>query len=185
MKRFLNSAIRALLTLGGACLLFAVFANATPQWDDDSYDGGNWRRDLDFVAGAASTFFGDAGYLTRTFAVVEAFHGVVRGEIHVDYYYEDESGAIWDTEFVVKPDCLEVKRQTREAWIGGEVVDVTTSFGFPYVGMRMVFYVDDNGGDNPMRPDIHGSAWEITETCEDRPDPFFGDVSHRGKIVVR
>lgn len=208
MKRNSRNGISGLLALGGACLLLAVFANAAPPDEsDDSHSqagkksdevvwGGDrdhrwknhWRRDVNYVAGAAYTAFDD-GFetwdITRTFAAVKTWQDVVLGEVHVEYHYEDINGTVFETEFVVKVDCLNIKRRTREAWIGGEVVEVTTNFGVPYEGMKMVFYVDDNHGGSPLKPDIHGSAWEVPETCDDRPDPFFPDPSHRGKIVVR
>ena len=209
MKRNLNSAISGLLALGGACLLFAVFANAAPPdesvdayspngkkdvqlaWDDDWAGHRHFgrRHGVNFVVGSAFTHWEDPEdsdvYFDfgRTYAVVKTWRGV-RGHIFVNYYEQTEV-EVFETRYVIKADCLDVEKETGEAWIGGEVVYVTTNFGAPEVGWRIVNYVDDNDGGNPFNPDLHGSAWLLPDTCEDRPEPFFLDESQRGKIVVR
>ncbi len=212
MKRNLYSAINALLALGGACLLFSVFANAAPPgesidsgspldnsglemaWDDDSDDDSDsdrhWRRGVRFVAGNAYTSWADdsVGYIERSFAVVKTRRDVARGHMVVDYF-DDYGDEVYATTFVVKADCLNIKRRTREAWVSGEVVQVTGDF--PSLGTVVVFYVDDNDGANPFNPDIHGDIFSGAEwgepdyTCNDRPDPWFPDPSQRGKIIVR
>ena len=141
------------------------------------------------VVGSANFIFddtdigGSAGYLKRIYTVVENWRRV-RGHIRVDYY-EQFGDEVFEATYVIRADCLEVDENERIAWIGGEVVYVTTNFGIPEVGWWIVNKVDDNDGGNPLNPDMHGSAWLIPETCEDRPEPFFWDPSHRGKVVVR
>ena len=208
MKRNLRSAIRGLLALGGACLLFTVLASAAPpdeamdsysplvkkdfqgSWDDDSDDDSDgdrhWRRDVSFVVGSAYTTWdepNDKWQFKRTYAVVKNWRGV-RGHIFVDYHGE-YFGDRFDMTYVIKADCLEVDKDERIAWIGGEIVYVTTTEGFPEVGWWIVNKVDDNDGGNPLNPDMHGAAWLVPETCEDRPEPFFYDRSERGKVIVR
>ena len=206
MKPKLNNAISGLLALGGALLLLTVFAYAAPSgeasdshlqpsekgfefaWDDDYDDNEHFgsRYGIHLVVGSAFTAFDD-GFVSfdfkRTYAVVKTWRGV-RGHIFVDYR-EESGGAVFETAYVIKADCLDVDKETGEAWIGGEVVYVETNFGAPELGWRIVNYVDDNDGGNPLNPDLHGSAWLVPETCEDRPAPFFLDQSQRGKIVVR
>lgn len=208
MKRNLKSAISGLLALGGACLIFTAFANAAPpgdsmdsqspvvvngdklKWDDDTDRFWRWQHDVNYVVGSANFIFDDSaiggakGYLERIYAVVKTWQGV-RGHIYVDYREETDDGEVFETTYVIEADCLDVKRWTREAWIGGEVVQVTTNFGAPEVGWWIVNKVDDNRGSNPWNPDMHGSSWLIAETCKDRPEPFFWDPSNRGKVIVR
>ena len=191
MKRISKSMISGLVAVASVCLLFPVVANVAPPGKSDDLSSSRW---LDkslmggghLVAGIAQTSFDspDSTWdLRRQFAVVDTRKGV-HGHVRVDYW-EESFGEVFEATFVVNADCLDVEEETGEAWIGGEVVDVTTNFGFPYVGMKMVFYVDDNDGGNLLNPDIHGSAWELPDTCDQRPDPFFPDPSQRGKITVR
>jgi len=184
MKRISKSMISGLFAFTCVCLLIPAVANVAPPGKSDNFKapmGG-----VHLVAGVAHTSFDSpdsAWYIRRQFAVVDTRKGV-HGHVRV-HYWEESFGEVYETTFVVNADCLEVEEETGEAWIGGEIIDVTTNFGTPYLGMKMVFYVDDNDGGNLLNPDIHGSAWELPDTCHQRPDPFFPDPSQRGKIVVR
>ena len=213
MKLSLKSAIDGLLALAGACLLLTVYANAAPPgesmdsfspvdhkgveiaWGDDSDEDSDsdrhWRRDVNLVVGSAYTSWADdsVGYIQRSFAVVKTWRDFVRGHVYVDYYDDYGNDEVYETTFVVKADCLVIKKRTREAWVSGEVIHVRGEF--PFLGTVVVFYVDDNDGGNPLNPDIHGDIFagedwgEPDYTCYDRPDPWFPDPSERGKIVVR
>ncbi len=220
MKRKLHSAISGLLALGGACLLFTVIANAAPSgepmnsysplgeksvktaWDEDSDDDSagdrHWRRDVSFVVGGAYTAMRETNvepnfswYLKRTYAVVRTWRGA-RGHIFLDYREDYDDGGVFETTYVIKADCLEVDKSTREAWIGGEVVYVDGPF--PNLGDRIVEYADDNDGGNFLNPDIQGTSyWGPPGStppefhCSKRPpvlDWSYAE-SDRGKIVVR
>jgi hypothetical protein len=184
MKRMSKRVIAALCAVASICLLAPAVGNVAPQGQANGLKG--LMGGIHLVAGSAYTsFYSPDGewYIRRQFAAVDTPNGV-HGHVRVDYF-EEFLGDVFETTFVVSADCLEVDEETGEAWIGGEVVEVTTNFEIPYLGMKMVFYVDDNDGDNLLNPDIHGSAWEIPETCEQRPDPFFPDPSERGKITVK
>jgi hypothetical protein len=173
--------IAGLCAFASIWLLAPAVANVAPQGKANGLKG--LMGGIHLVAGSAYTSFyspDSEWYLRRQFAAVETPNGV-HGHVRVEYF-EDFLGDVFEASFVVRADCLEVDEETGEAWIGGEVVE--TNFEFPYVGQKFVFYVKDNDGGNLLNPDIHGSAWEIPETCEQRPDPFFPDPSERGKITV-
>ncbi len=217
MKRNLYSAISGLLALGGACLLLTISANAAPpgepmdsnsppgtngaanRWggdsDDDSGGHRHWRRDVDFVVGSAYTAVSEptSWYLRRTYAVVKNWRNIVRGHIFVDYR-EVAGDEVFESTYVIKADCLEVDEEERIAWIGGEVVYVTTNYGIPTLGDRVVEYADDNDGGNPLHSDVQAmSYWGPADfypsesDCRNRLPPLDWSYaeSDRGKIVVR
>ena len=173
MVRF--AVIGLLLVVG---LIAAPLAGSNDNSSDKALMGG-----ASVVAGNAYTHFG-VGFWQHNYAVVENKHGV-KGFIK-EIYYDEDFGV--DTRYVIKADCLDVETATREAWIGGEVVEATTDF--PPIGTRVVYYVDDNDGSDPLNPDIHGGIFTGVEwgepdyTCYDRPAPWFPDSSQRGKISV-
>lgn len=195
MKRSSKSMFEGLVALASICLLLPGVANvAPPSESDESRSGVSSDKALmggaSVVAGNAYTHFG-FGFWQHNYAVVENKHGV-KGFIK-EHLYEDWTvfgiDLIRDTRYVIEVDCLDIEAATREAWIGGVVVESTTDF--PPIGTRVVYYVDDNDGSDPLNPDIHGGIFTGVEwgepdyTCYDRPAPWFPDPSQRGKITVR
>ena len=182
MNRFKKCMISAVLTFASGCLLFPVVAGSD-NWDSVSSSDKALMGGASVVSGSAYTDFG-FGFWRHTYAVVENKHGV-KGFIKERYYDEDFN---IDTRFVIKVDCLDINPDTKEAWIGGEVIEATTDF--PPIGTRVVYYVDDNDGGNPLNPDIHGGIYtgdnwgEPDYTCYDRPAPWYPDPSQHGKINV-
>ena len=178
MKRISKSMIGGLFAFASVCLLTPVVANVAPPGQSDEFKA--LMGGVHVAAGSAYFSFESPdgeGWIHRQFAVVDSRKGV-HGHVRVNYW-EEFLGDVFETTFEVSADCLDVEEETGEAWIGGEVVDVTTNFGIPFLGMKMVFYVDDNDGGNPFNPDIHGSAWEFPGAplppCHMRQDPFFPD----------
>lgn len=154
------------------------------------------------VAGSAYIAWDDGGWVgewQHIFAVTESPNGEPRGHVR-ERYYDSFGDLVIDTEFVTEVDCLEIDGETREAWIGGEVVSVTegpdSTLGelFPPLGTKVVYYADDNDGSIPRtdNPDLHGNIfigweWGVPPwlTCHDRVGPWVADPSSRGKIIVR
>ncbi len=130
MKRISKSMINGLVAFASVCLLFPVVANVAPPGKSDVV---SFSHSLDkalmggvhLVAGIAHTSFDSpdsAWYIRRQFAAVDTRKGV-HGHVRVDYW-EESFGEVYETTFMVNADCLDVKEETGEAWIGGEVVDV-------------------------------------------------------------
>ena len=154
------------------------------------------------VAGSAYISWDDelsVGEWQHIFAVTESPNGEPRGHVR-ERYYDAFPDLVLDTEYVVEVDCLEIDEETREAWIGGEVVWVTegrdSTLGelFPPLGTKVVFYADDNDGsylrtENPdLRGEIYiGWEWGVPPwlTCHDRVGPWEAAPLSRGKIIVR
>ncbi len=189
MNRFSDSSYFALFSSSGPVrfvvigLVFVIGLLAAPL--AGSKDNSSEKALLggaSVVAGSAYTHFG-SGFWQHNYAVVENKHGV-KGFIKEHYYEED----FVDTRYIIEVDCLDIESATREAWIGGEVVEATADF--PPIGTRVVYYVDDNDGSNPLNPDIHGGIYTGVEwgepdySCYDRPAPWYPDQSQRGKITV-
>lgn len=154
------------------------------------------------VAGSAYIAWDDGisvGEWQYIYAVHETERKGARGYIR-DRYYDAYPSEVYDFEYVAEIDCLEIDEETREAWIGGEVIsltegpDSTLDEPFPPLGTKVVFYADDNDGSYPEKenPDIFGNIfigweWGVPPwlTCHDRVGPWAPVPSFRGKIIVR
>ena len=154
------------------------------------------------VAGSAYISWDDGGWVgewQHIFAVTETPNGEPRGQIR-ERYYDSFGDFVIDTEFVTEVDCLEIIEETKEAWIGGEVISViegpdsTLGELFPPLGTKVVYYADDNDGSfhRSENTDLRGNIfigwdWGVPPwlTCHDRVGPWIKDPLSRGKIIVR